>query len=26
MVVPHTKDERYDRTRVHYGDWSNLKL
>ena len=26
MVVPHTKDERYDKTRIHYGDWSNLKL
>ncbi len=26
MVVPHTKDERYDRTRIHYGDWRTLKL
>ncbi len=26
MVVPHTKDERYDKTRVHYGDWRTLKL
>jgi len=25
-VAPHTKDERYDKTRVHYGDWSTLKL
>ena len=25
-VAPHTKDERYDKTRVHYGDWSKLKL
>jgi nitroreductase len=26
MVVPHTKDERYDKTRIHYGDWRTLKL
>lgn len=25
MVVPHTKDERYDKTRVHYGNWRELK-
>ena len=25
-VAPHTKDERYDKTRVHYGSWSTLKL
>jgi len=25
-VPPHTKDERYDKTRVHYGDWSKLNL
>jgi nitroreductase len=25
MVVPHTKDERYDKKRVHYGDWRTLK-
>jgi nitroreductase len=24
-VVPHTKDERYDKTRVHYGTWRELK-
>ena len=24
MVVPHTTDERYDKTRVHYGNWRNL--
>lgn len=24
MVVPHTKDERYDKTRVHYGSWRTL--
>ncbi len=24
MVVPHTRDERYDKTRVHYGDWRTL--
>lgn len=26
MAVPHTKDERYDQTRIHYGTWSELKL
>ncbi len=26
MVVPHTKDDRYDKTRIHYGDWRTLKL
>jgi nitroreductase len=25
MVVPHTKDERYNKTRVHYGTWRELK-
>jgi nitroreductase len=25
MVVPHTKDERYDDKRVHYGTWRELK-
>jgi nitroreductase len=25
MIVPHTKDERYDKTRVHYGNWRELK-
>jgi nitroreductase len=25
MSVPHTKDERYDKSRVHYGNWRNLK-
>jgi nitroreductase len=25
MVVPHTEDERYNKTRVHYGNWRNLK-
>lgn len=25
MVVPHTKDERYDQTRVHYGSWRMLE-
>jgi nitroreductase len=25
MVVPHTKDERYDKRRVHYGDWTKLE-
>ncbi len=24
--TPHSKEERFDRTRVHYGDWSTLKL
>jgi len=24
--TPHSKGERFDKTRVHYGDWSNLKL
>jgi nitroreductase len=24
MVVPHTKDQRYDRTRVHLGTWREL--
>jgi nitroreductase len=23
---PHVKEERFDKTRVHYGDWSTLKL
>ncbi|NIN95177.1 MAG: hypothetical protein GTN93_08715 [Anaerolineae bacterium] len=23
---PHTKEERYDKNRVHYGDWRTLKL
>lgn len=26
MVAPHTKDERYDRTRIHYEDWRTLRL
>jgi nitroreductase len=25
MVVPHSKDERYDKTRIHYGTWRTLK-
>jgi nitroreductase len=25
MVVPHSKDERYDKTRIHYDNWRNLK-
>jgi nitroreductase len=25
VTVPHTKDERYDKTRIHYGNWRNLK-
>jgi nitroreductase len=25
MVAPHTKDERYNKTRVHYGTWRELK-
>jgi nitroreductase len=25
MVAPHSKDERYDETRIHYGNWRNLK-
>ena len=24
--APHTKKERYDKTRVHYGNWRDLKL
>ena len=24
VIVPHTKDERYDQTRVHYGTWRKL--
>jgi len=24
--IPHTKEERLNERRVHYGDWSNLKL
>ena len=24
--VPHTKEKRFDKTRVHYGDWSKLKI
>jgi len=25
-ATPHTKEERFNERRVHYGDWSNLKL
>ncbi len=26
LLPPHSKEDRFDKTRVHYGNWRNLKL